>query len=340
MGSTRFHALLEEKKILVADGAMGTTLFSLGMESGGCPEFLNVENPEMVKEVHRRFVKAGSDIILTNTFGGNERRLMLHQATDRVAELNEAGIRIAREAADEADRVVLVAGSVGPTGDLFEPLGPLTHERGVEVFTEQVIAMADAGADLLWAETLSSAEEIAAAYEASTAVDIPLIITMSFDTHGKTMMGFSPGQLGEWSNGCEGNLAGVGANCGIGPGDVVAAVHELTGCTEMPVVAKANCGIPTFVGGELTYPSDPQQMNDYVDLALRSGARIIGACCGSTDEHLALIRALVDDYVAGEKPEVSEIFGRLGDTTTAAGASEVADEATAARRKRSRRRSA
>ncbi|NNE73272.1 MAG: betaine--homocysteine S-methyltransferase [Acidimicrobiales bacterium] len=337
--NSRFHELLEARGVLVADGAMGTSLFALGMESGACPEFLNVDDPEMIRTVHRQFVEAGSDIILTNTFGGNRRRLMLHKATDRVAELNKAGVTIAREVADNADRPVLVAGSVGPTGDLFEPLGPLTHAEGVEVFSEQIEAMVEAGADLAWAETLSSVEEISAAYEAAAKFDLPLVVTMSFDTHGKTMMGFKPSELGQWADENHAPLAAVGANCGIGPGDVVAAVHELADACHRPVVAKANCGIPVYEDGQLTYPSDPDEMTHYVDLALRSGAKIIGACCGSTGEHLGLIRQHVDAFLAdtapAERPEVTEIHARLGNTATgSAGSTDAADAAPKRRRRR------
>ena len=153
---TVFTDLLADNPYLVADGAMGTTLFSLGLEGGGCPELLNVEEGDLVEKVHRRFIEAGADIVLTNTFGGNRLRLDLHKLGDRVAELNQAGVAVARRAADLADRPVAVAGSVGPTGELFEPLGTLSQQRGVEVFTEQCEALADAGADVIWIETISS----------------------------------------------------------------------------------------------------------------------------------------------------------------------------------------
>src|SRR5690606_40064666 len=134
---TTFEALVATRPVLVADGAMGTTLFSLGLEGGGCPELLNIERPELVARVHSQFIPAGADIVLTNTFGGNSRRLALHRLEDRVEELNAAAVAIARRVADSAGRPVAVAGSIGPTGDLFEPLGTLTHEEGVAVFAEQ-----------------------------------------------------------------------------------------------------------------------------------------------------------------------------------------------------------
>ena len=282
----------------MADGAMGTSLFALGLESGGCPELLNIEQPELIATVHRNFVDAGSDIILTNTFGGNARRLALHKLEDQVTELNAAGVAIARDAADATNRPVVVAASVGPTGDLFEPLGPLTFERAVEVFREQAIALVDAGADVLWIETLSSKEELFAAAEGCGGLGVSVVATLSFDTHGKTMMGVSPAEVGVWAG--ELGLAAIGANCGIGPGDVVAAALELgQSANGIPVIAKANCGIPLYGEGELVYPSEPTTMNDYGDFALRSGAHIVGACCGSTGDHIAVLRNVVDAHGGG-----------------------------------------
>ncbi len=293
-----FDRLLRSGTPLVADGAMGTSLFALGLESGGCPELLNVEQPDLIAKVHRAFVEAGSDIILTNTFGGNTRRLALHGLEHRVDELNTAAVAIAREVADEAGRSVVVAGSIGPTGDLYEPLGPLDVATAGEVFRTQALALVAAGVDVLWIETLSSKEELFAAVEACSGLGVPVTATLSFDTHGKTMMGIAPAEVGEWAT--ELGLAAVGANCGIGPGDVIAAALELREhAGGIPVIAKANCGIPLYGEGELVYPSEPSTMSDYADLALRAGARIVGACCGSTGDHIAVLRDVVDGHDGG-----------------------------------------
>ena len=168
-----FDRLLATGRPLVADGAMGTTLFSLGLEGGGCPELLNVEQADLVEKVHRGFIDAGSDIILTNTFGGNRLRLALHNLDSRVTELNAAAVAVARRAVDQAGRPVAIAGSVGPTGELFAPLGTLSHEQAVEVFAEQCQALADAGADVLWIETISSFEELEAAWPAPPPPGFP-----------------------------------------------------------------------------------------------------------------------------------------------------------------------
>lgn len=317
---TTFDTLLAEHPVLVADGAMGTTLFSLGLEGGGCPEFLNVEQPDLVEKVHSAFIEAGADIILTNTFGGNARRLALHDAQHRVAELNAAAVERARAAIAHYDRPVAIAGSIGPTGDLFEPLGPLSHEAGVEVFAEQAKALAEAGADVLWIETISSWDELNAAVEAASSFGLPVAATLSFDTNGRTMMGITATEVGQWWAARAEPPAAVGANCGIGPGDAVAVSLDITAVApEAVVVAKANCGMPLYETDRLVYPVGPSRMGEYVELAVRSGARIIGACCGSTPDHVAAIREAVDAGVSGERPDHAEIEGRLDATPVASG---------------------
>ncbi|HJR93220.1 MAG TPA: betaine--homocysteine S-methyltransferase [Acidimicrobiia bacterium] len=326
---TTFDTLLDEHRVLVADGAMGTTLFSLGLEGGGCPELLNVVQPDLVEKVHRAFIDAGADIVLTNTFGGNARRLALHDLQDRVVELNTAAVERARLAVEQADRPVAIAGSIGPTGDLFEPLGPLSHAAGVEVFSEQAAALVEAGADVLWIETISSWEELNAAVEAASAFDIPVAATLSFDTNGRTMMGISGSEVGAWWEGRALKPAAMGANCGIGPGDAVSAVLDITAAAPgVAGITKANCGMPLYDTDRLVYPVGPERMAEYVDLAVRSGARIIGACCGSTPDHVAAIREAVDAGVTGERPDHTEIEIRLDATPLAA--------APAARRNRRR----
>jgi methionine synthase I (cobalamin-dependent) len=311
-GCTRYERLLAERGVLVADGAMGTTLFALGLEGGGSPELLNVEQPDLVRTVHRAFVDAGVDLILTNTFGGNRRRLALHGLEQRVHELNSAAVGLAREVADTAAREVVVAASVGPTGDLFRPLGPLTHREGVEVFREQMTAVAEAGADVIWIETLSSFEELEAAAEAAASVRLPVSATLSFDTNGRTMMGITAGRFAEWWEGTGRSLASFGANCGIGPGDGVAAVFDISATAPEAVpVTKANCGLPLYQSDRLVYPIGPEGMAAYADLAIRSGARVVGTCCGSTPEHSSALRAAVDAFAGGPRPDRAEIEERL-----------------------------
>ena len=289
-----FRELLEERGVLVADGAMGTTLFGMGLESGDCPERLNIERPEMISEVHRRFVEAGSDLFLTNTFGGNRRRLALHGLEDRVADFNRAGVVIGRQVASESGRAVAVAASVGPTGDLFEPLGPLSHGEGVDVFREQMEALVEAGADVLWIETLSSWEEISAATEAASGFDLPYAVTLSFDTNGRTMMGLRPSEFGQWWSELapDGRPAALGANCGTGLEEALEAAGAIAdNAGEACVIVKSNCGIPVYEGGALTYPQGPELMESYARRAKEEGCRIIGVCCGSTPRHIREIRS-------------------------------------------------
>lgn len=287
--------LLDARSVLVADGGMGTLLFERGLQVGGCPELLNVEGPDIVAGIHTEYVAAGADIILTNTFGGTQARLGHFDLESRVAELNAAGVAIAKNAAGQVDRPVVVAGSIGPTGELFAPLGLLDTNRASALFGEQATALAEAGADVLWVETMSSLDELDAAYTAASATGVPVVTTMSFDSHGKTMMGVDPSDLADWAEGQDRSPLAIGANCGIGPDDAVAAVQTITdrGLGIAPV-AKANCGLPVFVDGQLKYPLRPEDMPTYVAAAVQSGARIIGTCCGSIPGHIAAIRAAVD----------------------------------------------
>lgn len=304
--------LLVEKSRLVADGGMGTSLFELGLQAGSTPELWNVKHPEKVAKVHQGFVDAGADIILTNTFGGTRARLDLDGLGDRVGELNEAGVAVARGVAEAAERPVVVAGSVGPTGQLFEPMGPLTHEAAVEIFAEQVAALADAGAQVIWIETLSSTEELAAAVEAARLSGLPIVTTMSFDTHGSTMMGVPPADLAKWWSSQDDAPTAIGANCGIGPADVVVAASEIHQTDPgVTVVAKGNCGIPQVIDGTLWYPTSSDDMTAYAELALDAGAQIIGACCGSVPAHIAQIREVVDRYHPVEFT-VKAVESRLG----------------------------
>ncbi len=308
--------LLEEKRRLVADGGMGTSLFAMGLTAGATPELWNVEHPDRVAAVHQGFVDVGSDVILTNTFGGTRTRLDLDSLGDRVAELNAAAVEVAREVTSGAGRPVAVAGSVGPTGALFAPLGDMTVDAATEIFAEQMDALVAAGCDALWIETLSSIEELTAAVTAARRHDLPIVTTMSFDTHGRTMMGVPPSDLAKWWRDSGVEPLAIGANCGVGPSDVVLAAAEIaTSDAEVVVVAKANCGIPEVIDGKLWYPTASDSMSDYAQLALDSGARIVGACCGSVPSHVREIREVVDSYEPGPRPDRAAVEAKLGTVT-------------------------
>ncbi len=190
---TTLEALLATGRVLLADGATGTNYMEMGLGAGEAPELWNVDAPEKVASLHRRFVDAGADVILTNTFGCNRHRLTLHGAERRVGELARAAATLAGEVAAASSRPVVVAGSVGPTGELFEPLGALTEEAAVAAFGEQIAALREGGADVAWIETMSAPEEVRAAARAALAVGLPFVATCSFDTAGRTMMGLAPG---------------------------------------------------------------------------------------------------------------------------------------------------
>ena len=183
--------LLETRDWLLADGATGTNLFNMGLSSGDAPEFWNIHEPDKIRALYRNAVEAGSDIFLTNSFGGNASRLKLHDGQNRVRELNRAAAELGREVADAAGRPIVVAGSVGPTGDIMQPVGSLSHEDAVAMFHEQAEALKEGGADVLWVETISAPEEFKAAAEAFALAGMPWCGTMSFDTAGRTMMGLT-----------------------------------------------------------------------------------------------------------------------------------------------------
>ncbi|MEM8689269.1 MAG: betaine--homocysteine S-methyltransferase [Pseudomonadota bacterium] len=338
-----FLQLLKERDWLLADGATGTNYFKRGLGSGDPPELWNVDHPDRVRDLHREFIQAGADIVLTNSFGGNAYRLMLHSAENRVFELNKAAAQNARAEADAVDREVLVAGSLGPTGEIFAPVGTLTIEEGREAFARQAEALKAGGADLLWIETISGPEELQAATEGAAESGLPVVTTMSFDTNGCTMMGVTP----EGFAGLAANLAhppaAIGANCGTGAAELVATVLGITAADpNVLVVAKANCGVPEFVDGEIVYSGTPSLMQDYVRLVRNAGARVIGGCCGTTPEHLAAMRQALEAHTPGARPEIAEIEGLLGDVSALAkGEAPAAPEAGATRRRgRSRRRAA
>jgi 5-methyltetrahydrofolate--homocysteine methyltransferase len=314
----RLTSLLAERPWLLADGATGSNLFERGLRSGDAPELWNTEHPERIAELHRAFVEAGADIILTNSFGGTRHRLKLHKAEERVAELNEQAARIARAEADRAGRVVLVAGSMGPTGEILEPLGPLSLEAAREAFAEQAAALARGGADILWIETMSSVEETEAAIGGARSVALPVVATLSFDTNGRTMMGITPSELAGLHR--KHHLAACGSNCGTGPSELVACIVNLATASEPAavLVAKANCGIPQFRDGEIRFNGTPELMAQYARFSLDAGARIIGGCCGTTPAHLRHMRQALESHVRGPKPDLAAIESTLGAISTGA----------------------
>jgi 5-methyltetrahydrofolate--homocysteine methyltransferase len=312
------QALLATGKVALADGATGTNYFQMGLESGEPPELWNIEHPERVRKLHQAFVDAGADIILTNTFGGNRHRLKLHHAQDRVLEINQKAAEIARKVADAAPRPVVVAGSVGPTGELFAPLGALTESDATSVFTEQITGLVAGGADVAWIETMSAAEEIRAAARAAIAVGIPYTATGSFDTAGRTMMGLHPSSFAEVFAGLDPQPLAFGANCGVGASDILVTLLAMGESTvgesgaERRLISKGNCGVPHFHGTEIVYSGTPALMAEYARLAVDGGAAIVGGCCGTSPDHLRAMRAAIDAHTAAAPPTTEQIIERIG----------------------------
>jgi len=321
--------LVAERGFLVADGGTGTELFARGLKAGDAPERMNLDMHEAVRGRHRSYADAGADIVLTNPFGANRHRLELHDLSDRVAEINSSAAAHARTVCDASGRRVLVAGSIGPSGELLKPLGALSPDDAAESFAEQARGLADGGVDVLWVETMSALEEAAAAVEGIRSVtELPFVVTMSFDTAGRTMMGVTGTLAG--ARLAELGAAGVGANCGNNLADTEAALAQiLAAAPGIPVVAKANAGIPRWQGSELVYDGTHEAMAAHAHRMRSAGVDVIGGCCGNTPAHIAAIRGVLDGSI--EVPEL--------DPSPSAGQSpEVPDGRPAERRARRRRR--
>jgi 5-methyltetrahydrofolate--homocysteine methyltransferase len=277
---------LAHGKLLIADGATGTMMMAAGLPAGAAPELWNIERPEQVLALYLAYLDAGSQIILTNTFGGSRLKLAKTGLAERVHELNLAAARLARQAAGDA---AYVAGDIGPTGELMAPMGPLTEELAFEVFSEQAAALVEGGVDALWVETMSDlAEARAAVTAARQAGDLPVFCSLSFGKKARTMMGVTPKQaaLELWPLG----LTAIGANCGEGLDmipEVLAQMRQTL--PEATLIAKPNAGLPKLVGGQTVYDLLPDEfasrMARFVDL----GAQIVGSCCGSSPAFISAL---------------------------------------------------
>ena len=313
MAQDALSKLLASRDWLMADGATGTNLFNMGLEAGEPPEFWNTDRPDNIRTLYRSAVEAGSDIFLTNSFGGNAARLKLHSAQGRVRELNRVAAALGREIADAAGRPVVVAGSVGPTGEIFVPMGTLTHDLAVEIFHEQAEGLKEGGADVLWVETMSAFEEYAAAAEAAALAGMPWCGTMSFDTAGRTMMGITSASLAAMVETLPNPPLAFGANCGVGASDLMRTVLGFeTAGTNRPLIAKGNAGIPKYHEGHIHYDGTPDLMAEYAVLARDAGVRIIGGCCGTMPEHLKAMRHALETRPRGARPTVEDIQAALG----------------------------
>lgn len=273
---------------ILADGAMGTMLQAAGLEKGHAPEEMNLTHADTVLAVHRGYVDAGSELILTNTFGANRFRLNKYGLADRVYEISRLAAEIARESG-----AVFVAGSIGPTGEFFAPVGSLNAEEAREAFAEQAKGLADGGVDVLVIETMSDLKEVEAAIQgARESTDLPILCTMTFQHKLHTVMGVNARDAASTLSGW--GVAAMGANCGTGPEEVEKVLEQMKQISPQAVLmAKPNAGVPRLVQGRTEYSASPESMAQYAQRFAGLGVRIIGACCGSTPEHIAaMARAL------------------------------------------------
>jgi 5-methyltetrahydrofolate--homocysteine methyltransferase len=300
MKTTLLEALKERP--LLGDGAMGTQLMFAGLEQGGCGEAWNLTHPERVLAIQRRYAEAGSDCIITNTFGGSRIMLNRHGHPDEVVEINQAAVRIAREAFDGRDGFVL--GDVGPFGGLLEPYGDFTETQVRDAFNEQTQALVDAGADAIIIETQTSLEELTIGIEAAKRAGAPCVIgSMAYDvtldgSTFRTMMGIDPEKAATLMEQLGADI--VALNCGTGMDMVRArdAVLRYRSVTSLPVMAQPNAGLPKLIEMKIVYDELPEDMVGGVTPLLQAGANIVGACCGSTPDHIRAFRVAMDSFIA------------------------------------------
>ncbi|MGE5509462.1 MAG: homocysteine S-methyltransferase family protein [Chitinophagales bacterium] len=289
----RLAALLDGGTVLL-DGALGTQLIAAGLTAGECPETWNLTHPEVLREVHRAYLAAGSQVITTNTFGGNRRKLSAYGLGGSVAELNAAGARLAREAAGEG---ALVAGSMGPTGEFVEPFGPLSFREAYEVFQEQAKALLEGGADFLLLETFSDFGEARAALLAARDLGAPVAATFTFDEHGRTLLGADPEAVVVVLQGL--GAAFVGANCSLGPQELIPLAHRMVAVAQVPVAVQPNAGLPRLVDGRPVYPLGAAEFGQAGRSLLEAGVRLVGGCCGTSPAHISALAEAVREAGRG-----------------------------------------
>lgn len=289
--------------VLVADGAMGTMLYAREVPFDRPFELVNVTDRDRVVELHVEYVRAGAELIETNTFGGNRFKLAARGLGDRVRELNRAGAKLAKEARDVAGLPVFIAGSVGPLGKPLKPFGIVTPEEAYEAFREQVEALVEGGVDLVLLETFSDLEELQVAVRAARDVtDLPVVAQMTFDEDGRTPRGHSPEEVVRALEPL--GVAAVGANCSVGPLPMVDVVAAMVQVARVPVTAMPNAGFPARVEGRYVYSTPPKYFAEHARRMAELGVRVVGGCCGTTPEHIAAVAQALRDLRPAAAPVV------------------------------------
>lgn len=288
---TSLVELLASRRPALFDGGMGTLLQERGLEGGGCGELWNVERPDVISSIHTEYAEAGADILTTNTFGGTRPRLDMQAVGERVVELNQAGAALASVVARRHG--CLVAGNLGPTGELLAPLGTMQHDDAVTTFSEQLRGLAAGGIDFVLIETMSDLAEVQAAVEAARSVvpDKPVVVTLSFDTNLRTMMGVTPAAAVTAL--AVAGVDAVGANCGRGLEELEAIAQQLVDARPdgLLLAGQSNAGLPQLVGDRFEYDVAPSALAEHALRLRDQGVDLIGSCCGSTPAHTAAMRS-------------------------------------------------
>ena len=286
------------KRTLLLDGAMGTMLQVYGLKSGECSEEWNISHPEVVRKIHQEYIRAGADVILTNTFGANRIKLRSFSIETNIQKINEIAVTIAKGTIDKErslEKRIFIAGSVGPTGKILEPYGDLKVSEVYKNYKEQTVILEKAGVDLIILETFFDLEEIKTALKAvKENSDLMVIASMTFDKNLKTIYGVDPERavIVLESEGAD----GVGANCGIGPEVLYKVLEIMKKISKTYLMVEPNAGMPELVKDKVVYPASPKIMADYTEKFLKLGVNLIGGCCGTTPLHIKAMSDIIKNY--------------------------------------------
>jgi len=286
------------KRTLLLDGAMGTMLQAYGLQSGECSEEWNISHPEVVQKIHQEYIRAGADVILTNTFGANRIKLRSFSIETNIQKINEIAVTIAKGTIDKErslEKRIFIAGSVGPTGKILEPYGDLKISEVYKNYKEQTVILEKAGVDLIILETFFDLEEIKTALKAvKENSDLMVIASMTFDKNLKTIYGVDPERavIVLESEGAD----GVGANCGIGPEVLYKVLEIMKKISKTYLMVEPNAGMPELVKDKVVYPASPKIMADYTEKFLKLGVNLIGGCCGTTPLHIKAMSDIIKNY--------------------------------------------